>query len=157
MQPADKNVVRRLLDHREPPRISSSNQFAVLGDVSCWPPSRSSAIARIRFALLAKKASLVSSRAETPDGQDGFARFGRVQLDWSDWRTNGFFFFFNVLQTLFSTVLSDAWLLVVAFVEKSLARVSATLQVFTPERFLMALLVDWESLDRLMMHWVLLE
>ena len=31
MQPTDRNVVRRLLDHGEPPRISSCNQFAALG------------------------------------------------------------------------------------------------------------------------------
>ena len=34
------------------------------------------------------------------------------------------------------------------------ARVSATLQVFTPEWFLMAPLVDWEVLERLMMFRV---
>ena len=37
------------------------------------------------------------------------------------------------------------------------ARVSATLQVFTPEWFLMALHVDWESLEMCMMYWVFLE
>ena len=37
------------------------------------------------------------------------------------------------------------------------ARVSATLQVFTPEWFLMAQLVDWESLEMCMMHWVFSE
>ena len=37
------------------------------------------------------------------------------------------------------------------------ARVSATLQVFTPERFLMPPLVDWELLERLTMYWVFLE
>ena len=36
-------------------------------------------------------------------------------------------------------------------------RVSATLQVFTPELFLMAPLVDWESLEMFMMYWVFLE
>ena len=34
------------------------------------------------------------------------------------------------------------------------ARVSATLQVFTPEWFLMAQLVDWESLEMCGMYWV---
>ena len=37
------------------------------------------------------------------------------------------------------------------------ARLSATLQVFTPEWFLLALLVDWESLEMRMMNWVFLE
>ena len=37
--------------------------------------------------------SLVSSRAEIPDGQDGFAPdlVEFLQLDWSEWRANGFF------------------------------------------------------------------
>ena len=33
----------------------------------------------------------------------------------------------------------------------------SALQVFTPEWFLMALLVDWESLEMCVMYWVFLE